>query len=38
MDIEHFRVECDSARGDGFAGKIAISAEQAAVINTVFAA
>jgi citrate lyase subunit beta/citryl-CoA lyase len=38
VDLERFRVECDSARDDGFAGKIAVSAEQAAVINTVFAA
>ncbi len=37
-DPERFRAECDSARGDGFAGKIAVNAEQAAVINAVFAA
>lgn len=37
-DPERFRGECRSARGDGFSGKIAVSAEQAAVINAVFAA
>jgi citrate lyase subunit beta/citryl-CoA lyase len=35
---DRFKAECRSARGDGFAGKIAVSAEQAAVINAVFAA
>jgi citrate lyase subunit beta/citryl-CoA lyase len=38
IDLDRFRAECDSARGDGFAGKIAISAEQTAVINSVFSA
>lgn len=38
VDIERFRIECDTARGDGFAGKIAVDAEQTAVINAVFGA
>ena len=37
-DPERFRAECDTARGDGFAGKIAVNAAQTAVINAVFAA
>lgn len=36
-DVAHFKSECDAARRDGFNGKLAVGAQQAAVINAIFA-